>query len=219
LRNRAIILAAITRFDLAHRVDITSAEVRAVVMEVPYNVTTVARHIRGAGYTITLEKRGPRGPHVASGVVPELLAYIERHWPCAAIPYGASAELATRFGISRQRVQQLLSRRDITIATYASTRETYICTCGQPLASKPRESRLRAFYCRHSPLVTLACDTCGVLFTRLPSQVLRRAASEGYKGSQFCSRACFYSGPSVGGKGVPRPNKRKPVPGTQGGTP
>jgi DNA-directed RNA polymerase subunit RPC12/RpoP len=95
-------------------------------------------------------------------------------------------DIATRVGISRERVRQILKRAGLPTLRY---RAPYLCAdCGKPLNRINNKSGL-CLECRiKSNRVPLICDTCGKLFYRKKAEIMSQ--SQPHTGF-FCSKSCW----------------------------
>jgi hypothetical protein len=106
--------------------------------------------------------------------------------PCITL-----AEIGQHYGISRERVRQII-KKETGKGYRRITKPRPLClNCGQPC------NDLGYKYCskecaRETHRVTLECYTCGKLFTRRQSHVMRTATSPAYINKRFyCSKKCF----------------------------
>jgi hypothetical protein len=110
-----------------------------------------------------------------------------------ADPYLTLQAIATEFGVSRERIRQILSAEGVT--TTAVVRYKYICNgCGKPTsrahraAAEPMHKGCRYRY----NTVNVSCAQCGVRFRTTRGMYERKLQHRhGYKTQRwFCDRRC-----------------------------
>ena len=107
---------------------------------------------------------------------------LRERYPCRWLPWGASAQLAREFGVSRQMVHAVM-REFGWIVTRERPQGRYQCVCGRIQAS--------ADLCDECRYVTLPCEQCGQPVRRLASLLARRLRSRESRGRVFCNQGCF----------------------------
>jgi endogenous inhibitor of DNA gyrase (YacG/DUF329 family) len=113
----------------------------------------------------------------------ELIAFHMKN-PCLTLE-----QIGHKFGITRQRVDQILLSVDIHIGKRRKTRPLCL-NCGKPC------KRMKAVYCsvkcfNEQHRLTLICHTCGKTITRSQSAVLRTETNPEYTEKKFyCSNRC-----------------------------
>lgn len=119
------------------------------------------------------------------GIRDEVIAYAASNWICKTIPLGGQEELANKFGVSRQRIGQILSR-DARWDVEKRKRKVRTCLdCIRPALS-------RRLWCEEHLNITLSCYECEKTFNRLRSNVFSHEKNPRYIYHQyFCSRRCL----------------------------
>ncbi len=114
----------------------------------------------------------------------KIVAFKEAH-PCITL-----AEIGRHYGLTRERVRQII-KKETGISYGQITKPRPLClNCGQSC------KKLGYTYCstachNEARRVTLECYTCGKLFTRRQSHVMRTATSPAYKTKRYyCSKHC-----------------------------
>lgn len=126
-----------------------------------------------------------------------ILDYIERVYPCGAIPHGALTDISQVYGVSPERVRQIVNRAGIDrVPRIPGDSRTKGCRH----CSKPAGTGIP--YCEEHRYVPLVCGNCNEEFRVRPSEVRSRLRrNESRKEAQFfCSRKCYgaYSGRNYG---------------------
>lgn len=101
-------------------------------------------------------------------------------------------QIGEQFGISRERVRQILNL--LGIETKSSDRlliGKFCERCGTATISKKKTYCKQCQYELHH--VPLICDNCGTLFWRLASGVLKYSGRENNYNHSFCNRSCFWN--------------------------
>lgn len=112
---------------------------------------------------------------------------IARRYPCGVLPTGASSALAREFGVSRQRVSQIVKALEVEVIRQAQIRARRFCAggCGKNIGQSKND------FCLDCRRVTLTCDRCHAEFRRPIGQIRARASNKGAKGqANYCSREC-----------------------------
>ena len=103
--------------------------------------------------------------------------------PCATLE-----QVGSKFGITRERVRQILKRAGTSTTRYNYRAKMTCPRCGQKKYSASN-------YCpkcyRGLHNVTLQCINCGTYFERNQSQFLYQVNNPRYKGHFFCNRKCL----------------------------
>lgn len=117
-------------------------------------------------------------------------------------PEATLKQIAAKFGITRERVRQILAKANLPTRHRTPGKSYYACNnCGRVFP--PHGSRSPNIFCswecfklyhQANKFATLACDECGKLFKLRYTQLSARV-KHGQK-HFFCSRSC--NGRSVG---------------------
>lgn len=96
------------------------------------------------------------------------------------------SEIARHYGLSRERVRQILSKSKINTRTqHITLPKTRYCQCGNIITTKSVR------YCDECRNVPLVCSQCGTLFSRHITYIKRVYTNPKYKGKfVFCSQRC-----------------------------
>jgi len=132
-----------------------------------------------------------RGVIAGSGVRDDLMAEVRKRWPCQELPWGAMTELALKYGISRERVRQIVRGKGMyEVRPPTRKSKTKGChDCGS------HEVEPGAHHCEDHRWVVMQCPSCGNDFkmTRVEA-IARGSRSNGSSkgaGSLFvCRRTC-----------------------------
>lgn len=125
----------------------------------------------------------------------QIEAYLLRHYPCQATPFGALTEVGKKFGVTREYVRQIANAMGMG-RLYKESRVCLECGGEKAAASQLCQSCYQA-----SRKVTLPCNNCGAPVTRSAAALVRRIAkdittstphgSATYSGDVYCNRRCF----------------------------
>ena len=113
------------------------------------------------------------------------IAEFKKKNPCVTL-----AEIGKHYGISAERVRQIIKKATGKGCGQMTKPRPLCLNCGLPC------KQLTHIYCsrkcyNEARLVTMECYTCGKLFTRRQSQVMRTATSPEYKTKRYyCSKKC-----------------------------
>lgn len=104
-----------------------------------------------------------------------------------AIPCATLQQMSDKFGVSRERIRQILKYENLPTRHY--TKHLNCAKCGTRILLNNKSG-----YC-HKCLVEihripLICDECGRLYYRSECQVIHTAKNKQYRGGQFCSNRC-----------------------------
>ena len=117
----------------------------------------------------------------------------ERFGLCAVLPAGSQVALATEFGVSRQRVGQIVAALGKSGTT---TLPSKVCASGGAVMNRQSPEVI----CRDCKWIDIACSWCEKpvrrLASRFVSQIGRTNSVSGdhpatYSGQAFCDRTCF----------------------------
>lgn len=125
----------------------------------------------------------------------QIEAYLLRHYPCQAVPYGALKEVGERFGVTGERVRQIAN--EMGMGRLYKTSQ--VCPeCG---GRKSEVSQLCKGCRCASVRIALPCNNCGAPVMRLASELARRIGKDGpkqtpsgpasYSGNVYCNKKCF----------------------------
>lgn len=142
----------------------------------------------------------------------EILAHLQSHYPCEALPFGTLTKVGTMFGVTRQRVQQIAVANGFVgynsqmpeVRVVPGRMGRLLCPdCGNEMPNRDqhiaqdRVSKKRCDSCRWT---LVSCSDCGKPVRRLTSSLISRideattrnaAGRPVYTGRAFCDRACF----------------------------
>lgn len=142
---------------------------------------------------------------------PEITEYMQRHYPCQAIPHGDLTAIGEKFGVTRERVRQIANKIGIT-GRLSRVTVTVCSSCGKPL----RHPNTKGI-CKDCRWVELPCGNCEQPVRRLASSLASRFGTSTnygtYMGRVFCNRKClgswcaknhgFLAHPENAGRGTP----------------
>ncbi len=116
----------------------------------------------------------------------------QRFGVCAVLPVGTITELAAEFGVTRQRVSQIV----IKLGKSGTTRtpKKVCASCGKRMTQEAK-----AIICRECGWIDVACSSCGKLVRRSATMLASRVGvtniikgeAATYTGQTFCNRTCF----------------------------
>jgi transcription elongation factor Elf1 len=114
----------------------------------------------------------------------DIIAY-RKKYPCLTLQ-----AVGDKFGITRERVRQILDRASSPTRHYIKPKTLYTClNCGKETTYK---IGLCSRECRYQyNMIPLVCDNCGVVFHRKKSLAIRHNTGR-YKGKVFCNRDCMH---------------------------
>lgn len=117
-------------------------------------------------------------------------AYLQKHFPCMAVPHGQDSIIAERFGVTRELVRQ---RRKAHGMPMIFKGQAVCVDCGKKLSGN-RDGERRCQTCfSKSRRLDLVCEVCGRVFTRLLSDQ-KKATDVGKHGRAtqqvICSWIC-----------------------------
>jgi hypothetical protein len=96
-------------------------------------------------------------------------------------------QIGNKYGISRERVRQVLAKQGTTTKHYIKRQYSECLNCGKQTTNKLYcTKKCRTDYNQ----ITLVCDNCGKSFNRKKSDIIRTSNNENYKGHQFCNSTC-----------------------------
>ena len=119
----------------------------------------------------------------------KVLDYIERVYPCGAIPYGALTDIGEVFGVTRERVRQIVNAAEVQRVARASQQPRKCWDCDR---QPPKGKR----YCEEHATVLLVCPICDGEFRLARNQIHQRLRQKGHSRVApqfFCSRKCWGS--------------------------
>lgn len=122
-------------------------------------------------------------------------------------------EIGNRFGVSRERIRQILSTNNIQTKNYKWLLRYYCLECGTELVGHGRANRkfCSVSCCNSYKRITVMCDNCGALFKRRASELLWYPNTPAHQPKHsFCSRKCLgsYTGKHYGFGAHPRTCKK-----------
>lgn len=121
-----------------------------------------------------------------SGRTQAILAELERRFPCGAIPFGLQVEMAARYGLTRQRINQIVQKAGYQKLVAAKAASTCL-DCDQPRVRGGR-------YCVEHKMVPLSCGQCQQVFS-IPRHIFNARLKQGNRGRKetqfYCSKQCF----------------------------
>lgn len=145
------------------------------------------------------------------GAAAKVREIIDRRYPCQELPHGALTAIAEEVGVSRQRVQQIVAKRGLTVSRRGHLPSTTLYECRYCKAPFTKANKSRSgMYCSVTCGVAdrtlhLICDQCGKPFSlsgqRRTVWLANRKRSPTLLRT-YCSRACMAASirglPSVG---------------------
>ena len=121
---------------------------------------------------------------------------LRERYPCAVAPKGAQLAMAVEFGVTRQRISQIMKEMAFSIAPGVNRTHPYVCVCGAPV----RSDRRLCLKCR---FVELPCAWCGKPKKKSVAALTRQMTTENEKraarglplhtGIVFCDHKCHGS--------------------------
>ena len=129
----------------------------------------------------------------------QILAELQRRYPCAVAPTGAWTTIGNQMGVSDEYVRQVAKANGFLHQNKVPPVRR-CADCGDPIGKKV----MRCEECNRVPLV---CDNCGILFAIERRHAFRNTNNEKYSGAHFCGKACCYAWR----KGRPNLKNRRPI--------
>lgn len=133
-----------------------------------------------------------------TGVRAQVVAILNRRFPCQAVPHGALSEIGVELGVTRERVRQIANESGWGGRLPVVSKKV-IVACAQ-CGERPR--RAASEFCRQCAWVVLPCTECGAPVRRLASRLVEQAgaggdrrraligARPGYTAHVFCNHGC-----------------------------
>lgn len=164
-----------------------------------------------------LPPKAPKAPKAPKERTPfqypknPILTYLEEHYVCAALPFGALTKVGSVFGVSRERVRQIANKngfaayitQDPDARVIIGKTGRQICPdCGKPTGrQRYAESYVRKKRCDDCRYITIPCGSCGEPVKRQTAEFITRLSPEYraariaagqpfYQGEVFCNRSC-----------------------------
>jgi len=105
--------------------------------------------------------------------------------PCATLQ-----EISEHFGVSRERIRQVLNELELPTRHYTETKMVSCLQCGSPIKEGKEFCGRNCQNAYNTILIT--CSQCGQLMERKACQTLLTESKikNGYKGNFFCSKRC-----------------------------
>jgi len=105
--------------------------------------------------------------------------------PCATLQ-----QIGNKYGITRERVRQILEPFDLPTSRDIRGKILRICPiCGCEKAPNRRCCSLCAEKWHKDRYIQLACEVCGILYPRRAKELIYHINKRGYK-HQFCGKKC-----------------------------
>ena len=139
--------------------------------KIPWGGLTSLAYNLGVSYSYIIQMAHVEGyetsgtEHTPGGLRGLVMEEVARRWPCMEVPYGGLTALAKEFGVSRQRISQIVTWHGVQ--TSGHRKKSRLCLVCESDAAK--YSR----YCEEHRYVTVACPSCGKETTKRPGLVLR----------------------------------------------
>lgn len=158
--------------------------------ELGMKIYIVRRAAASAGFVI-VPKPADASPRINTprvwpieGTTPwKIVNEVRRMYPCQEVPLGTFTALAEKYGVTRERVRQVLKRDGYSVFVQPDKGPRKCAECQSEAISQHHK------YCIEHNTVPLSCAECGEIFRRKRNSAIHQEARRGEAGP-FCNKVC-----------------------------